>query len=218
LVALALTSGRYRQLAAIIATIIVGIAIGLATNPTKTTKMAGRLLETVQVATEASAITPTPATAPTPSPVSSPTPAIACVADPDNSTTIRIALAEQAIKRIDVLAPVGHGVGSFAAASCLKTYSHNIVLQAADELGMIGATLLLILIVLAFRSVIPLVRFDSVARFIFASLVFVAFESLVSGSLTGATLLFALIAWSTGLNAAGDQGPSELRTLGSPAR
>jgi hypothetical protein len=124
-------------------------------------------------------------------------PAVSCYRD--DTFAIRRILAKEALTMIPTVGLFGAGVGCFAERSCYKSIPHNIVLQAAAELGVAAALILIGLFGSALVSVARRARFDAVARFVFAGLVFMGLESLVSGSLTNAALLFAFMGWSVGL-------------------
>jgi hypothetical protein len=171
--ALAVFLGQRRQIAVFVGLICLSISIGLASRPEMSSKLIGLVVQ--------SALKPT----------------VSC--DSEDTFAIRGILVKEALTMIPTVGPFGAGIGSFAKQSCYKADPHNIVLQAAAELGVAGALILIGLFGSALVSVARRVRFHPVARFVFAGLVFLGLESLVSGSLTNAALIFGFMGWSVGL-------------------
>ena len=76
---------------------------------------------------------------------------------------------------------------------------HNSFLQATIEIGWLGGLALLALAVVALGRLVPLVRTDSEARFVFGSLVFVVALDLAHGILSRDTLLFLFAGYAARL-------------------
>jgi hypothetical protein len=172
LAALAMFGGQRRYSTAIVGVICLSLSIGLASRPALSSKLIGLVVQDL--------LKP-----------------VTC--DSEDTFAIRALLAKEALTMIPTVGLVGTGVDSFAKQSCYKSFPHNIVLQTAVELGVAAALILIGLFGSALVSVTRRVRFDPVARFAFAGLVFTGLEFLVSGSLTNAALLFGFMGWSVGL-------------------
>ncbi len=183
---LALLLGQRRQIAIFIGVICLSISIGLASRPDMSGKLIGLVVQ--------NALNPT----------------VSC--NSNDTFAIRGILAKEALTMIPAVGFFGAGVGSFTERSCYKSNPHNIVLQAAAELGVTAALILIGLFSSALVSVARRVRFDPVARFVFASLLFIGLESLVSGTLTNAALLFGFMGWSVGLGGSSLQVSADCNT------
>ncbi len=173
LAALAMFDGRRRYSVAIFGVICLSLSIGLASRPGKSSKLVELVVQ--------NALKPT------------------ATCDSGDTVAYRLILTKEALAMIPTVGLVGAGVGSFAKQSCNKSFPHNIVLQTAAELGVAAALILIGLFGSALVSVTRRVRFDPVARFVFAGLVFTGLEFLMSGSLTNAAPLFGFMGWSVGL-------------------
>jgi hypothetical protein len=182
LVALALFSGRRRHAVAIVGVVCLSIIVGLAARPDTSNKIIGLVVQNIQKGT------------------------VSC--DSEDTAGIRVVLAKEAFAMIPQVRVFGSGVGSFAKLSCYESDPHNILLQAAVELGVVAALVLIGLFSSALVAVTRRLRFDPVARFVFAGLVFVGLESLVAGSLTNSTLLFGFMGWAVGLQATHPKPPT----------
>jgi hypothetical protein len=119
--------------------------------------------------------------------------------DTEDTFAIRIILTKEALNLLPKAHLLGEGIGSFAQQSCYKAAPHNILLQAAVEIGVAAALLLVAVFTLALMSVANRARSNAGAFFVFAGLVFVGLESLVSGSLANSALLFGFMGWAVGL-------------------
>lgn len=176
-IALALTlvatarMGSRRQLA-VIGVLGLSIVIGLAARPAMSGKIIGLVLENAQKSV------------------------VAC--DTGDTFAIRIILTKEALKLLPTVGLLGQGIGTFAQQSCYKTEPHNVVLQAAVEVGFAAALLLATAFIWALISVARRARCDAAASFVFAGLVFVGIEFLMSGSLTNSALLFGFMGWAVG--------------------
>lgn len=171
LVATAWTGSR-RQLA-VVGVVCLTSLVGLAARPAMSGKIIGLVVENVQK------------------------PVVSC--DTEDTFAIRIILTKEALSLLPKAGLLGQGLGTFARQSCYKTEPHNIVLQVAVEAGVAAAVLLVALFIAALISAAKRARFDSVASFMFAGLVFVGIEFLMSGSLTNSALFFGLMGWAVGL-------------------
>ena len=122
-----------------------------------------------------------------------------CPVDKRNSIAMRKALVIEALAMIPKAGLVGIGLDGFENASCLHTYPHNLFLQAMVEFGIASMVILVVLLWLSFKSLLPLIRKEPVALFVFGGLVFILFESVFSGALTGSALLFGFMGWAVGM-------------------
>jgi hypothetical protein len=129
-------------------------------------------------------------------------PATACLggASAGNSFVVRKVLLRDALKAIPSSGFFGTGLASFPSMTCVPNAEpHNSFLQATIEFGWVGGFALLGLAVVALGRLVPLVRTDSEARFVFGSLVFVAVLDLAHGILSRDTLLFLFIGYAARL-------------------
>ena len=168
----AIKTGGRRQIAAL-GIVCLTIFIGLAARPEMSGKIIGLVMENARK------------------------PVVAC--DTEDTFAIRIILTKEALNLLPKAGLLGQGIGTFAQRSCYKTEPHNVVLQAAVEVGVAAALLLVAVFILGLISAGGRARFDAVASFVFAGLVFVGIEFLVSGSLTNSALLFGFMGWAVGL-------------------
>lgn len=174
-IALALTlvttarMGSRRQIA-VAGVVGLSIVIGLAARPSMSGKVIGLVLENAQKSV------------------------VAC--DTGDTFAIRIILTKEALNLLPTVGLLGQGIGTFAQQSCYKTEPHNVVLQAAVEVGFAAALLLVAAFIWALISVAKRARSDAAASFVFAGLVFVGIEFLMSGSLTNSALLFGFMGWA----------------------
>jgi hypothetical protein len=173
LAAAAVKTGGRRQIAAV-GIICLTIVIGLAARPQMSGKIIGLVVENAQK------------------------PVVSC--DTADTFAIRIILTKEALNLLPKAGLLGQGIGTFAQQSCYKTEPHNVVLQAAVEVGIAAALLLVAVFTLGLMSTGRRARFDAVASFVFAGLVFVGIEFLMSGSLTNSALLFGFMGWAAGLS------------------
>ncbi|MGY8633291.1 hypothetical protein RAD15_12510 [Bradyrhizobium sp. 14AA] len=177
-IALALTlaatvrTGGRRQLA-VVGVVCLTILVGLAARPAMSGKIIGLVMDNVQK------------------------PVVSC--DTEDTFAVRIILAKEAWNLLPKAGPLGQGIGTFARQSCYKTEPHNVVLQAAVEAGIAAAVLLVALFIAALISAAKRARSDATAFFVFAGMVFVGIEFLITGSLTNSALLFGLMGWAVGL-------------------
>ncbi|MDH2352656.1 hypothetical protein QCM80_18645 [Bradyrhizobium sp. SSUT112] len=177
-IALALTlvatarMGSRRQIA-VAGVVCLSIVIGLAARPAMSGKIIGLVLENAQ------------------------RPVVAC--DTEDTFAIRIILTKEALNLLPKVGLLGQGIGTFAQQSCYKTEPHNVVLQVAVEVGIAAALLLAAAFISALMSVAKRARSDAAASFVFAGLVFVGIEFLMSGSMTNSALLFGFMGWAVGL-------------------
>ncbi len=119
--------------------------------------------------------------------------------NPRNSIAIRKVLVQDAFFLIPKAGWIGTGLDSFMKFSCIRmTEIHNSILQAAVEFGWLGGSLLLMIIIAA-SSMIPLARHDDAARFVLCSLAFVVLLSLAHGRVSRDGLLFALLGCAVSL-------------------
>ncbi|WP_354254767.1 hypothetical protein [Bradyrhizobium sp. F1.13.3] len=177
-VALALTlaatarMGNRRQI--VVAGVVgLSIVIGLAARPEMSGKIIGLVFENAQKSV------------------------VAC--DTEDTFAIRIILTREALNLLPKVGLLGKGLGTFAQQSCYKTEPHNVVLQAAVEVGVAAALLLAAAFILAAMSARRRARSNAAASFVFAGLIFVGIEFLMSGSLTNSALLFGFMGWAVGL-------------------
>ncbi|MEH2518990.1 hypothetical protein V1279_004563 [Bradyrhizobium sp. AZCC 1610] len=129
-------------------------------------------------------------------------PATACLggASAGNSFVVRKVLLRDALKAIPSSGFFGTGLASFPSMTCVpNSEPHNSFLQATIEFGWLGGLALLGLTFLALRQLVPLVRIDSEARFVFGSLVFVVVLDLAHGILSRDTLLFLFAGYAARL-------------------
>lgn len=171
-VASAIKIGGRRQIAAL-GIVCLTIFIGLAARPAMSGKIIGLVVENAQK------------------------PIVAC--DTKDTLAIRIILTKEALNLLPKAGLLGQGIGTFAQRSCYKAEPHNVVLQAAVEVGVAAALILVAVFTLGLMSAGRQARFDAVASFVFAGLVFVGIEFLMSGSLTNSALLFGFMGWAVGL-------------------
>lgn len=177
-IALALTlaatakTGSRRQIA-VAGVVCLSVVVGLATRPEMSGKIIGLVVQNAQK------------------------PVVAC--DTEDTFAIRIILVKEALNLLPKVGPVGQGIGTFAQQSCYKAEPHNVVLQAAVEVGVGAALVLVAAFISALMSAARRARADAAASFVFAGLVFVGIEFLMSGSLTNSALLFGFMGWAVGL-------------------
>lgn len=129
-------------------------------------------------------------------------PATACLggASAGNSFAARKVLLRDALKAIPSSGFFGTGLASFPSMTCVPNAEpHNSFLQATIEFGWLGGLALLGLAVFALGRLVPLVRTDSEARFVFGSLVFVVVLDLAHGILSRDTLLFLIAGYAARL-------------------
>ena len=120
--------------------------------------------------------------------------------NPRNSIAIRKVLIQDAFFLIPRAGWIGTGLDSFMKFSCIRmTEIHNSILQAAVEFGWLGGSLLLVMVVIAASSIIPLSRHDDAARFVLCSFAFVVLLSLAHGRLSRDGVLFALLGCAVSL-------------------
>ena len=111
-----------------------------------------------------------------------------------NSIAIRKVLVQDALFLIPKAGWIGTGLDSFMKFSCIKmTEVHNSILQAAVEFGWLGGSLLLVMVIIAASSIMPLARHDDAARFMLCGFAFVVLLSLAHGRLSRDGVLFALL-------------------------
>lgn len=171
LAATAWTGSRRRIVVASV--VCLSIVVGLAARPEMSGKIIGLVVQNAQK------------------------PVVAC--DTEDTFAIRVILTKEALNLLPKVGLLGQGIGTFARQSCYKTEPHNVILQAAVEVGVGAALLLAAAFIVALMSVARRARSDAVAAFVFAGLVFVGIENLMSGSLTNSALLFGLMGWAAGL-------------------
>ncbi|WLA54310.1 hypothetical protein [Bradyrhizobium diazoefficiens] len=177
-IALALTlaatvrTGSRRQLA-VVGIVGLTILVGLAARPEMSGRIIGLVVENVHK------------------------PVVTC--DTKDTFAIRIILTKEALNLLPKAGLLGQGIGTFAQQSCYKAEPHNVVLQVAVEVGVAAAVLLVALYISAMISAAKRARFDAAASFVFAGLVFVGIEFLISGSLTNSALFFGFMGWAVGL-------------------
>ncbi|MCK1387473.1 hypothetical protein [Bradyrhizobium sp. 21] len=189
LVATAKTGGR-RQLA-VAGVVCLSIVVGLAARPAMSGKIIGLVVQNAQK------------------------PVVSC--DTEDTFAIRIILTREALTLLPKVGLLGQGIGTFAQQSCYKAEPHNVVLQAAVEVGVGAALLLAAAFILALMSVAKRARSEATASFVFAGLVFVGIEYLISGSLTNSALLFGFMGWAVGLpQNDGHETGGDLRPLAGP--
>lgn len=182
--------GSRRQLV-VVGVVGLSIVVGLAARPTMSGKIIGLVLENAQK------------------------PVVTC--DTHDTFAIRIILTKEALNLLPKVGFLGQGIGTFAQQSCYKAEPHNVVLQAAVEVGVPAALLLAAAFVLAAMSAAKRARSNAVASFVFAGLVFVGIESLMSGSMTNSALLFGFMGWAVGLpQNDGHETSDQLHSLAGP--
>jgi hypothetical protein len=172
LVVTAVKTGNRRQIAAV-GVVCLSIAIGLAARPAMSGKIIGLVLENAQKSV------------------------VTC--DTQDTFAIRIILTKEALNLLPKVGLLGQGIGTFAQQSCYKADPHNVVLQAAVEVGVGAALLLAAAFISALMSVAKRARSNAVASFVFAGLLFVGIEYLISGLLANSALLFGFMGWAVGL-------------------
>ncbi|MTD94650.1 hypothetical protein GIW81_09940 [Hyphomicrobium sp. xq] len=180
--------GRRVWAVAAIATIVVAYALGSLIHPEKSQRLIRYAVSSISTGASPEKLKLDPQAS-----VSPHAPACGAI-NWRNSIALRMVLTREAIEMIPHVGPVGSGLNSFATASCMKMYPHNIFLQAAVELGATATVLLVVLLMLALRA-----AFLAGDSFVLAGLVFACVEAIFSGALTGAILPFAFIGWAAGL-------------------
>jgi hypothetical protein len=120
--------------------------------------------------------------------------------NPRNSIAIRKVLIQDAFFLIPKAGWIGTGLDSFMKFSCIRMMEvHNSILQAAVEFGWLGGSLLLVIIIVAVSSIIPLARHDDAARFLLCGFAFVVMLSLAHGRLSRDGVVFALLGCAVSL-------------------
>ena len=169
-VALALTlaatarMGNRRQI--VVAGVVgLSIVIGLAARPAMSGKIIGLVVENAQKSV------------------------VAC--DTEDTFANRIILTREALNLLPKVGLLARASERSLNNLAHKTEPHNVVLQAAVEVGIAAALLLAAAFISAAMSAAKRMRSNAAASFVFAGLVFVGIEFLMSGSLTNSALLFS---------------------------
>lgn len=117
-----------------------------------------------------------------------------------NSIVIRKVLTQDALFLIPKAGWIGTGLDSFMKFSCIRmTEVHNSILQATVEFGWLGGLLLLVIVIIATGSIIPLARHDDAARLVLCILTFVVLLSPAHGRISRDGVIFALLGCAVGL-------------------
>jgi hypothetical protein len=124
-----------------------------------------------------------------------------------NSIAIRKVLVQDAVFLIPRSEWLGTGLDSFMKFSCIKsTEVHNSFLQATVEFGWLAGSLLVVVIVVAASSMLPIARYEDAARFVLCGFAFVVLLSLAHGRISRDGVLFALLGCAVGLQEAARAG------------
>jgi hypothetical protein len=122
------------------------------------------------------------------------------VINPNNSIAIRKALTLDAFYLIPRAGPVGTGLDSFMDFSCIKnTEVHNSFLQTGVEFGWAGGILLVLAVILVWRSIAPLARHGGAPLFVLCSLSFAILLSMAHGRISRDLIFFVLLGIAGGV-------------------
>jgi hypothetical protein len=118
----------------------------------------------------------------------------------NNSVAIRKALLDDALFLAPRAGPLGFGLDSFLAYSCIGRHEvHNSLLQAVVEFGWIASSAIIALIAYVGFSTFQSARRNPDVRFFLCSLAYLVALSMVYGRASRETALFAIIGVSIGI-------------------